>query len=451
MTIRRLDVIFFTTHLTIDEPDNFNTATNFLFTPLQRVFGKNQFESLSGRVNLVHEPLDFSSSFCKTLGKVVVVVCAFFIAIVLTPIGIVTRYMSFRSPQIERAYSHARLLQMDPFNRPSEEFAFIQKMHDAERLAFLGDLSDDLVLAFLSFPAHQDSTNAFLFQRPVPERNEIFKQLPPSVQGPFLSLDTNTEFAKGHLQETTESEYLQLMPHLSTQLIENYPALMVEKEKKQSLDKCLTTAIQSLENLEAGLNSKGAQDPWVTQFRSDPLYPFPFLLAQQLEAHPKIAARADKDLWKRFMALRQSCQAFLTPDCDNALLQTTRVQANATIRAIFLPNVRFFNELKKFESKKEKAKIQEWIEEQRSVNNFYPFYSMPRILKLMGQTINAEKLLAFSETVSSCLSLLNETGLGEYISEKPDPQNVNVRELMQALDRLENIGSLQDLIKNQTA
>jgi hypothetical protein len=457
MTIRRLDA-FFRTELILDQPQFFNSITNLALAPLQRLVGQNQVESLKGKIHHVHQLTPAApSGYVATLFKVVVFVCDFFVALVLTPIGIAARHMSFRSPQIHRAYSLAFLLSLDPFEQKPElmepAFAFMQKMTEAERNEFIGALPEDLALSYLSLPAYRSSAYAFLSQCPLSVQTDILRKLSPSAQGPYLDLDANAEFSEGYLREITAPEHSQLMPHLSIKLIEIYQAQQVEKTKKHSLDKYLTTAIQSLEKLDTGLKSKGPQDPWVAQFRNEPMYPFPFYLVQALENNPTIVARADTALWERFQSLRQSCLEFLPPDCDDVLLQTTKDQANKTVSATFKANVSFLNALKKnLEGTMETSELKKWIERQRCADNYsYPFYTQPSVLKLMSQNATAEKLRPFSESFSACLSLLQEKGLEEYINEKPNLHQVAVNALMKAMDQLENISKLQDLIKTQTA
>jgi hypothetical protein len=458
MTIRRLDA-FFRTQVTLDQPRFFNSVTNLALAPLQRLVGQNHFESLKGKVSYVPEitPAAPPSSYVATLFKVVVFVCHFFVALVLTPIGIAARHMSFRSPQIDRAYSHAFLLSIDPLEQTPElmepAFAFMQKMAEAERNEFIGtSLPEDLALWYLSLPAYRSSAYAFLSQCPLTNRNEIFNKLPPAFQGDYLALDANAEFSKDYLREVTESEYSQLMPHLSFKLIKVYQAQQVEKTKKHSLDKYLTTAIQSLEKLEAELKAKKS-DQWVSQLRNDPMYPFPFYLVQALENNPTIVARADTARWERFQSLRQSCLEFLSHNCDDMLLKITKEQANQTLSKTFKSNISLLIALKKkLESTMETSELKEWIELQRCADNYsYPFYTHPSVLKLMSQNATAEKLRPFSESFSTCLSLLQERGLEEYINEKPSPDHGAVNALMRAMDQLENISKLQDLIKTQTA
>jgi hypothetical protein len=306
---------------------------------------------------------------------------------------------------------------------------------------------------FLSLPAFRDMTNAILSKLLPKEQIELLKTLPASAQCPFLSLKDNAAFSKEYLLGLTDAEYDQLMPHLSADLIESYRVQKAENAKKKSVDNALSNAIQSLEILESKLKANGAKDPGVNQFRSDPLYPFPFYLTQQLETNPEIVARADKTLWERSLSLRKSCLAFLTADCDDALLKTTRAQANKTIAATLKSNGQFFEELQKmYKSEKETSEIKDWIEEKKLERNYsYPFYTQPQILKLMSQTSAAEKLRPLSKTISSCSDLLEEKGLQEYLSEKPDSKHAGVTALMQAMDQLENISKLQQLIKTQTA
>ena len=237
MTIRRLDA-FFRTQVTLDQPRFFNSITNLALAPLQRLVGQNQFTSLKGKVSYVPQLTPaVPSGYVATLFKVVVFVCNFFVALVLTPIGITARHMSFRSPQIDRAYSLALLLSIHPMEQSSElmepAFAFIQKMTETERNEFIGtSLPKDLALSYLSLPAYRSSAYAFLSQCSLSDRNEIFNKLPPSFQGAYLALDTNAEFAEEYLRNVTEPEYSQMMPHLNLNLIELYQAQKPEKEKK---------------------------------------------------------------------------------------------------------------------------------------------------------------------------------------------------------------------------
>lgn len=452
MTIRRLDA-FFRTQITLDQPRFFNSITNLALAPLQRLVGQNQFHSLKDRISYVPQktpavPPDYVTTFFK----VVVFVCNFFVAIVLTPIGIAARHMSFRSPEIDRAYSLSYLSQLTSESTPEEiepAFVFIQKLPKQERNKFLKALPEDLFLALLSLPTHVDFTDAFLSQYSRDDRTELLKKLPFSVQGAYLSVETNAEFAKGYI---SESGYTQLCPYLSLKLNEFYQAQKPEKEKKQALDKYLTTAIHSLEKLEIGVKAKNSTR--LSQLRNDPMYPFPFYFAKLVENDSKIANRADKALWERFLSLKQSCFTFLSPDCDDVLLQTTQAEASKTLTATFKPNVAFFNTLKKLlESEMEISAIKNWIEGQRrAVNYSYPFYTHPSALKLMIQAAKQpEKLQPISDAHSTCLNLLRKKGLEEYINEKPDRNHDAVNALMQAMDQLENISKLQNLITNQTA
>ena len=457
MTIRRLDA-FFRTQVTLDQPRFFNSVTNLALAPLQRLVGQNHFESLKNKAGYVPQITPAApSGYIATLFKVVVFVCDFFVALVLTPIGIAARHMSFRSPQIDRAYSLAFLLSIHPIEQTPElmepAFAFMQKMTEAERNEFIDtSLPKDLALSYLSLPAYRNSAYAFLSQCPLTNRNAIFNKLPPAFQGDYLALDANAEFSGEYLRTIPDSKYSQLWPHLDAKLLMIYKDQKLEKEKKRALDKYLTTAIQSLEKLEAGLKAKKS-DQWVSQLRNDPMYPFPFYFAKQVENDSKIVARADTALWTRFQSLRQSCLKFLTPDCDAVLLQITKTQANQTLKEPFRCNVGFFKTLReKLESTMETSEIKDWIEGQRrAANYFYPFYTQPSVLKCMEQILSSEKLRPFSESLSTCLSLLQGRGLGEYISEKPDQDHFAVNELMRAMDQLENMSKLQNLIKNQTA
>jgi hypothetical protein len=323
-------------------------------------------------------------------------------------------------------------------------FAFMQKMTETERNEFIGSsLPEDLALSYLSLPAYRSSAYAFLFQCSLSDRNQIFNKLPPSFQGAYLALDTNAEFAEEYLKKIPDSKYSLLVPHLDLKLINIYQAQKPEKEKKQALDKYLTTAIQALENLETGLKSKNSH-------RINPMYPFPFYFAKQVENNSKVVARADTDLWTRFQSLKQSCLNSLNSDYDDMLLETAKSQANQTLTATFKSNVGFLNALKKnLESKMETSEIKEWIERQRRADNYsYPFHTQPSVLKFMAQTATAEKLRPFSESFSTCLSLLQARGLDGV--EKPTADHEGLNALMQAMDQLETISNLQNLIKNQT-
>jgi hypothetical protein len=191
MTIQGLD-IFFRTQLILDKPQFFNSITNLALAPLQHLVGQNQFKSLKGKVDYVpQKTTTIQPSYLATLFKVVVFVCNFLMALVLTPIGTAARYMSFRSPQVTRAY----------------------------------------FLALLSFPAHQASTLAFLSQCTFAERTNILKRLPPPIQAAFLNLDENEEYSKKYLSEITKPAYNRLWRLLSGKLLMSYLAQKAEKNR----------------------------------------------------------------------------------------------------------------------------------------------------------------------------------------------------------------------------
>jgi hypothetical protein len=276
MTIRRLDT-FFRTQITLDQPQFFNSITNIALAPLQRLIGQNQFQSLKDKAGYVSQITPaVPSGYVATLFKVVVFVCDFFVALVLTPIGIAARHLSFWSPQIDRAYSHAFLLQLSPNCTPEEmESAciFIQKMTKEERTELLNELPKALLFAFLSVPAHYDSTREYHAQCDLSLQKEIFKNLPISTQVAFLSLD-NAEFTKKHLREIPESEYFQLMPHLSTELIELYnaqhtgPTQASQKQPNQDdLDALLDDTLDEFMSYESP-NSLSVQSATVSSFAS---------------------------------------------------------------------------------------------------------------------------------------------------------------------------------------
>ena len=112
-TICRLDA-FYRTQLLLDQKNFFNSFTSYAFLPLQHLIGQNRYVSLEGRVIPLppHEATAAGFFPFSAVKKVVVWVGAFFLTIVLTPVGTVTRYLSFRSSNVNQAYTLAFLLQL---------------------------------------------------------------------------------------------------------------------------------------------------------------------------------------------------------------------------------------------------------------------------------------------------------------------------------------------------
>jgi hypothetical protein len=463
MTIRRLDV-FFRTHLILDKdkPNTFNSATNLAFSALQHLVGQKKYQSLQGKVTQVPSAASpASSSYFNTLKKIVIWIRTLFLIIVLTPLGIVARNLSFRSPDVDQAYSLAFFSQLRPLERTSQNiefsFAFLLKKSHVERTELLRNLPANIQASFLSLKGNQNYANNFLLTLPETERISLLQNLPPSIQGSFLSLEVNRDYSIVFLRQLPDSDFNKLMPHLSSDLIETYLAEKNEKAKKKALDDYLTSAVESLTRLDSKLSEQVLKlllKEWLEEYRSQPLYPFPFLLAEQLEANTKIKDRADSALWEEFMRLCQLCSKKLEELGlawnEEKLQLTSRSNAHKTYKSAFKSNVYFFCDLEtKLKTCTENSEITKWLEEKKEAYNYYPFYSQPHIIAFMQQQTISERAQSLSKTFETCKTLLKARGIGDYIEEKPPSDHPTVNMLMSAIDQLENIASLQALIKNQ--
>ncbi|HEX4838828.1 MAG TPA: hypothetical protein VFU89_00110 [Rhabdochlamydiaceae bacterium] len=462
MIIRRLDV-FFRTQLTTDQPAFFNSVTNYALAPLQYLVGKNQFQSLEGRITPVSPKLppkpDAPLPYFGTLCKIVLYIGALVLSLFGTPIGTVTRCLSFYcdSFPISIAYSNAYLLQLKPHERTPEEmksaFAFLQNLKPETCGIILRELPDDLTKEFLELisnlaPKTRGEVAKLLFGLPDDLKKKYWDQMLtlPKVCGKILCV-LHDDLSKMYLDQISDDEYKKLMPHLSWKLIAHYK----EKKKKEALDNYLSKANRSLATLEEKLKKKRRVD----EFRNDPLYHFPLCLIGQIEKDPDIVKRADKNLWKRCESLRNSCLDLLSPDDDEEkMMKTTHTNAYNIVLSAFQSNTIFFSELnKKLESKMKTADIELWIEKVRGDSKYpylYPFYTYRQVLNSIGQmATNLEeraKVNSLEATFSFCLEQLKQTDLKD---EKPNSDHANVNALMDAMVRLDNINELKKLIETQ--
>jgi hypothetical protein len=113
--------VFFTTHLTTDQPSVYNTLTNIAFAPIQQLIGQKNYQCLNGRVYELASKAQPPSSQLSSAWKVILVIAAIF----STPCGILTRYLSFSSPDITLGYWSALLLPMDVIRRST----FLKGVH----------------------------------------------------------------------------------------------------------------------------------------------------------------------------------------------------------------------------------------------------------------------------------------------------------------------------------
>ncbi len=117
MAIERIGT-FFKTHLTTDYPSVCNTLTNLAFAPLQHLIGQKNYRSLNGRVyDLSTAPPQAPATLLRSVWKAIICIAAFFLAIPLTPCGILTRHLSFFSKDINTNYWTIRLLPLYPSDR----------------------------------------------------------------------------------------------------------------------------------------------------------------------------------------------------------------------------------------------------------------------------------------------------------------------------------------------
>jgi hypothetical protein len=348
---------------------------------------------------------------------------------------------------IEIAYSNAYLLLLQPNERTPEEmksaFAYLQKMPQKIRNANLNLLPEELRLSFCSLPNHFDSACAFLQSYDTQSQISFLKKLPADIQGKYLSRPDNVNFNQPFFDTISDTEYSNLKPHLCGKSIELYQSQKAEKDKIQALDNALSAANKSLQTL---LN-KWKAGKGVAEFRNHPLYSFPFYLAGEIQTHPKMVDRANKALWQRCIQLRQSCQQFLqSHESDEELMERTRKEATAIVSTALKTNTHFFKELIA-KSSMSAAQIEDWIDRKKQEPNYsYPFQTQPTLLNFMKRTANPTKLV---EAVTACSTLLKKLDLEKYTSEKPEPNHAGVKALMEALDRLENISKLQQLIEIQ--
>jgi hypothetical protein len=522
MTIRRLDA-FFTTRLTLDRRNVFNSVTNIAFSALQHLIGEHKYKCLQGKtapVPRVYGPMP-PPPFFGTVKKVVVYICALLLVIPLTPIGIVTRQLSFRSTEINQAYSNAFLFRIPPAERTSQQmkfaFRFVRRMPEKQRIAFLKELPLDICASYLSL-ANSAFTNAYLLQMAEPDRTPLLillpldikapflsqmaeadrtpllkqlplpiqashlsletqaytnayllqmaeadrapllKQLPMSMQGSFLSLEVNRAYAITFLFQMSEVDRTPLLMALSSDLHAAYQAVREEQKKKEALDTYLGSAIDFLNRLDLQLKNNTTDiQKWLTEASNDPFHPFPFLLAQKLESKPGLESRADGNLWKNFMTLRQSCSQRLDALGLSDHIQeevhqrTIQLTSKEAVTSALQTNTVFFKTLREtLETPNAKtSEIEEWLDQQKEDLNYpFPFYTYPLILTVLQKLApGSEKLIPHIALFAACKRLLRANELEGYLSETSD--HAVVTKIKLALDQMENIANLQALIRTQ--
>ena len=437
--ITRLDV-FFRTQLPVVAPDFFNRITNIAFAPLQYLVGQKKYHhGVQGRIVIApSNPSNYSSIIKK-----VNYVFAFILAVIFTPIGIATRYLSFLSPDVKEAYSIAFLSQLFVLERTPAAIksacAFI-----VEKPELLKKLPQTALKNFLSHPDHEILTNAFLSQMHEKERTDLLKQLPPKVQASFL--ETYPDAIAYLLQ--IGSEYSKLMPVLTVSLIEAYNK---EKPKKAALDEYLTEAIRSLEKLDKRLNGdRDGLESWLIEFsNNDPFYSLPITVAKQFENNKKVIARANPALWEKFISLRQSCNEKLSASGASLNEDEIKTNANQRLLSAFQANDAFFNTLKKHLDGGQ-TDIAGWLEDQKKdLNYHYPFYTHPHVLESMKK-LGSQNLQPLFDLISTCQQKLEEKGFQSYTTEDPPLEYAPVNAVMDAVKQLENIVKIKQFIKTQT-
>ena len=132
-------------------------------------------------------------------------------------------------------------------------------------------------------------------------------------------------------------------------------------------------------------------------------------------------------------------------------MERTKAEASKIVKSAFATNVRFIVDLKPKLSL-EASEIEEWIKGKRASPDYrYPFQMSPSLIEFMKKIRAPQTIQDVVKTANTYSTLLKEKGLEEYTSEKPDPNHAGVKALAEALDRLETISKLQELIKKQIA
>lgn len=132
-------------------------------------------------------------------------------------------------------------------------------------------------------------------------------------------------------------------------------------------------------------------------------------------------------------------------------MERTKTGARGIVILAFATNARFITDLKRKLSL-EASEIEEWIKEKRASPDYrYPFQMSPSLIEFMKKIRDPQTIQDIVKAANTCSTLLKEKGLEKYTSEKPDPNHAGVKALAEALDRLETISKLQELIKTQIA
>jgi hypothetical protein len=136
---------------------------------LQYVFGKNQYQNLKGKSPKLSKKTDPVATPTYDNLKKIAKVFMFFLAIILAPLGIVTRRLSLLSPDIDQAYSTAFLLQLPIFEQSDDlifsAFGFLRKKSEEERNRLL--LNPDFLSPSYSYLKQPTKATQMAFFHPL--------------------------------------------------------------------------------------------------------------------------------------------------------------------------------------------------------------------------------------------------------------------------------------------
>ncbi len=460
MLIRRLDA-FFRTQLVLQDTSNFcNSATNVAFAAIQHLIGQKRYECLNGRVTLKAAPdSTLPNPYYKTLLKIAVWIGAFCLVPFLTPIGILTRHLSLRSPEIDQVYSLALISQVPASGRTSSMFGFLCKKPEAKRHALLKELPQEQTISFLSQTSLGYSVE-FLLKLSEPECTDLLMKLPLHIQVFFLCPKSQHKYALQFLLKLPALSATELLMKLPESVQTSYLSVQAEElkkaPKKKALNNQLTSSISFLSKLSEKKDKSSVESVFKEAFNS-PFYPYPFLFAEKLQSNPALRDLIDPALFSRFSELHTNCckklddVGFADHRQEETRQKKIQAESKGVLSSAFRWNKEFFSELETFFQKSDvqTVEIKEWLEKQKaSPKYFYPFTTYPRVLELMKKLApDISKIQPFLTTYTSCITFLKEKDLA--IEEAPSPDLPLIQTLMGAMDQLENISNFQSLINTQ--
>jgi hypothetical protein len=448
ITLQKLNS-FFKIQVTIEPSHSLNSATNLLFRPLQHLIGQNKYQSIKGKVDHIpHQKSPSGALFSfSTVKKVMIWVGAFLAACVLTWFGMITRGLSFRSPEVNRAYTLAFLLQLpDKLFESLAPDQFPEGLYDYAETARMRTASTKPSSAALpsTAPLPIDTKSSRAPETPQKQTREVlFPEKPPEAPTiektpgkPESSTSTNDAILSSPSNPLTEQTREVLFPE------EPPEALMIKKTPRKPAEPISLDFMQFISELADVLTTPDIDsatiERWLNSEISKEDYQFHFFMADihlhNLYMEDSPSYNGTKNVYEMTVSKLKTfgLDRYLNENPSPQMLGSLKLADNPLLASFTQVCLLFLRplsmELHQLTGSKEENQktIQAWFvktkkESQPKYSN--PFFFAPYVLLrnrngLLKGILDEDALKELSDLYTNCRTRLLALDLKEYVEEK---------------------------------